>query len=143
MKLNSLYHGEISYREEDIILFPFGIPGFESLRKFIISPIEGNDEFFILQSLEDNEIGLIVTNPFIFLKEYEVNLPEHIITNLNIKSPEEVIIYTTVSLNSNIENITSNFKAPIIINNKEKLGEQYIKDGGDYSLKHPLFKGVI
>jgi flagellar assembly factor FliW len=38
-----------------------------------------------------------------------------------------------------VEHITTNLKAPIIINIKQKLGEQIILDNDKYKIKHPLF----
>ena len=140
MKLLSKYHGAINYEEKDIINFPAGIPGFEKLKKFIISGISGSPEFSILHSIEDTQVGLIITSPFIFKKDYEIDLPDYITSNLGIEKPEQVTIYTTVTLSSSIENITSNFSAPIIINEELKLGEQYIMDGGKYAVRYPLFK---
>jgi flagellar assembly factor FliW len=140
LKLLSKYHGEINFQDEDIICFPYGLPGFEKLKKFIIVSIEGNEEFSILQSIEDGEVGLIITNPFIFNKNYEVEIPDFITVNLKIETPEQVTIYTTVTLNSCIDNITSNLKAPIIINKDKKLGEQYIMEAQKYAVRYPLFK---
>lgn len=140
MKLLSKYHGEINYEEKDIIIFPAGLPGFEKLRKFIIFSVEGSPEFSILHSIEDTQAGLIITSPFIFKKDYEIDLPDYITSNLSIEKPEQVNIYTTVTLSSRVENITSNFRAPIIINEELKLGEQYIMDGGKYAVCYPLFK---
>jgi Uncharacterized protein conserved in bacteria len=140
LKLLSKYHGEINYEEEDIMKFPFGLPGFEKLRKFIIFSITESPEFSILHSIEDEEVGLVITNPFIFKPDYEIDLPDYIKVNLKIESPEQVFVYTTVTLNSCIDNISSNLKAPIIINNDFKLGEQYIMEGTKYQIRYPLFK---
>lgn len=142
MKLLSRYHGEINYEEKDIIDFQFGIPGFEKLKKFIVIPIQGSPEFSVLHSIEDTEVGLIITCPFIFDKDYEVDLPDFITENLRIEKPEQVALYTTVTLSSSVEKITSNFRAPIVINKVLQFGEQYIMDGGKYDIHYPLFKEV-
>lgn len=139
MKLNTKYHGVKEYKQEDIITFNKGIPGFENLRKFILFNVEDNDIFSILHSIEDENIGLIVVSPFNVDKGYEFNLDEEIVSSLKIKKPSDVVVLNTVTLNSDINNITVNFKAPIVINMELKLGEQVILDNEKYQVKHQLF----
>jgi flagellar assembly factor FliW len=140
MKLNTKYHGNIDYREEDIITFPKGLPGFENLRNFILIPLEENSIFTILHSTEDKGVGLVLVSPFEVDKDYEFKISDEKIIDLRIKKTEEVLTLNTVTLRSNIKEITTNLKAPIIINIKEKLGEQIILDNEKYKVKHPLFK---
>lgn len=138
MKLNTKYHGTIEYEKKDIIHFEKGILGFEKLREFVLFPAENNNFFSILHSTEDKDIGFVVASPFEILKSYELNLKDSIIKKLKISKEDDVLILNIVTLNSEIENITVNLKAPIIINIKEKLGEQIVLDNNKYSIKHPL-----
>lgn len=141
MDLNSKYHEKIEYNEEEVITFSKGLPGFEQLKKFIIFKLEDNEDFNVLHSLENNEIGFVVTTPFSIVNNYEFKLTEEILKELEIKDEKEVLVLNTVTLNSDISKITVNLKAPIIINIKSKLGAQIILDNEKYSIKHPLVKG--
>lgn len=140
MVFNSKVHGEILYEEENIITFNKGILGFDELKKFILVDLEEYEPFKLLHSLEDDEIGLIVTSPYDFFEDYEIKLNEETIGNLSIKSPEEVMIITTITLNSDIKKITTNLQGPIIVNNSNKLGEQIIIDNSKYKVKEPLVR---
>lgn len=143
MKINTKYHGEIEYEEKDIITFKKGLPGLEGLKKFILFPVEDNEMFSILHSIEDENTGLVVTSPFNVLNDYEFKLDEEKMKELQIESHENVIVLNTVTLSSTVENITINLKAPIIINIKMKLGEQIILDNSNYLIKYPAFKGGV
>ncbi|MBP2033817.1 flagellar assembly factor FliW [Clostridium algifaecis] len=143
MKLNTKYHGTLSYEKEDIITFKKGIPGFENLKKFIMAPAEENNLFYILHSIEDVNIGIVVVSPFNVLKDYEFDLNDDKISELNIKSQNDIIVVNTVRLSSKVENITVNLKAPIIINKNESIGEQLILDNSNYPIKYPLIKGEV
>lgn len=143
MKINTKYHGILNYEKEDIITFKKGIPGFENLKKFIMVPAEENNLFYILHSIEDVNIGIVVVSPFNVLKDYEFDLNDDKISELNIKNQKDIIVINTVKLSSKVENITVNLKAPIIINKNENIGEQLILDKDDYPIKYPLFKGEI
>lgn len=140
MEVETKYHGIVNFEKKEIIKFNKGLPGFESLKNFILLSVDGSDIFKILHSIEDEEIGLIVVSPFEFVKEYEVELSDEFIDRLSIKKQEDVLILNTVTLNSNISKITANLRAPIIINIKEALGEQIILEDENFSIKYPLIR---
>jgi flagellar assembly factor FliW len=139
MKLNTKYHGIREYNQDDIITFKKALPGFEALKTFILFPVEENELFSILHSIENEEIGLVVMSPFSLVKDYEFKLSEDKVMELGIESPQEVLVLNTVTMGTKVEDITTNLKAPIIINIKEKLGEQLILDNDSYKIKCPLF----
>jgi flagellar assembly factor FliW len=140
MEINTKYHGIIEYNEDEVITFKKGIPGFQSLSRFIMFPLKENEEFNILHSVEDENVGFIVISPFIVEKDYEIKLSERIIDELKIADTTQVMIVNTVTLHSEIKECTTNLQAPIIINTTHRLGEQIIIDNGKYNIKHPLFK---
>ncbi len=141
MKLNTKYHGICQYEEKDIIDFNKGLPGFEDLKKFILFPVEDNEMFSVLHSVENVEVGFVVVSPFNVLKDYEIKLDDETIKKMKIKKPEDVLVVNTLTLSSKIEDITVNLRAPIIINIKDKTGAQLILSNESYLVKYPLFKG--
>ncbi|KAA8678167.1 flagellar assembly protein FliW [Clostridium sp. WLY-B-L2] len=140
MELKTKYHGVKHYDEKDIITFKKGIPGLEHLKKYIIFPAEENEMFYVLQSIEDLAIGIILVSPFNVVGGYEFKLDEDKRQELGIRSYEDMLVLNTVTLSSKIENITANLKAPLIININKKIGEQIILDNSDYPIKYPLFE---
>ncbi|MFT8348022.1 flagellar assembly protein FliW [Clostridium saccharoperbutylacetonicum] len=140
MKYMSKVHGEITYEDKDIITFKKGVLGFDQLRKFFLVDLKDTEPFKLLHSLEDEEVGFIVTSPYEFFDDYEINLNNEATTNLNIQSSREVMILTTITLNSEVKKITTNLQGPIIINISNNLGEQIIVDNSKYKVKEPLIK---
>jgi len=140
MKFETKYHGTLEFNENEIIYFKKGLPGFEELKKFVVLSVEDNEFFNILHSVENSEVGFIVVSPFYVVKDYEFNLNEYKLKDLKIKDYNQVSVYNTVTLNSDIKKITVNLRAPIIINVEEKLGEQVILNSSKYLVKHPLIK---
>ena len=127
-------------KANNIITFNNGLPGFESLKTYVLEDIDGSEPFKLLKSTDDENIGFVTIVPFDFKVDYEVKLTEAVINSLKIEVPEDVLILNTVTLNSDIKKITTNLKAPIIINLKNNLGYQMILDRENYSIKHPLIK---
>lgn len=136
----SKIHGKLEYDEKDIIISKKGILGFDNIEKFILVELEEYQPFKLLQSLEDHEIALIVTSPFEVCNEYEVNLSKGIQKRLKIDDEKDVLLLTTVTLNSEPRKITTNLKAPIVINRKLNLAEQIVIDDSKYKVKHPLLR---
>lgn len=143
MQLTTKYHGVREYKKEDIIKFPKGICGFYDLKEFILFPVEENDIFSVLHSIEDSSFGLVVISPFIVEKDYEFKLSDKNIKQLKINTQKDVLVLSTITLNSDIKKITTNLRAPIIININERLGEQIILNNEKYLIKHPVFKEEI
>ena len=98
------------------------------------------DFFKILQSVDEPEVGFIVISPFEVENNYEINLNNEVINTLKIKEANNVLLYSLVTLNSKIEDITVNLKAPIVININNKKAQQFIIDKEKYKIKHPLVK---
>lgn len=122
------------------ILFKKGMPGLTSYTKFSLETIEEMEPFKLLKSKENKELGIVVVSPFYIDEKYEINLSDELLKELDIKSPKEVSLYTTVTLNSDVKKCTTNLKAPIVVNNSNGLGEQIILQNDKYKIKHPIAK---
>ena len=140
MEILSPVHGKITYDEDEIIIFEKSIPGFNDVKRFILKEIEGSS-FKLLQSIDDVTVGFVVISPFEVEENYEINLSEEVIKTLEIKEATDVLLYSLVTLNSKVEKITVNLKAPVVINVNNKKAEQFIIDKEKYKIKHPLMKG--
>lgn len=121
------------------VRFNKGIPGFDTLRDFTIKDLEGSDKFKILEA-EESEISFVTVNPFDIYSEYEVNLNDETIKELQIEKPEDVLILSIITLGKTLETSTLNLKAPIVINIKNNLGKQFIMQNEKYETKHPLIR---
>ena len=112
MEILSPVHGKITYDEDEIIIFEKSIPGFNDIKWFILKEIEGSS-FKLLQSIDDVTVGFVVISPFQVEEDYEINLSEEVIKTLEIKEATDVLLYSLVTLNSKVEKITVNLKAPV------------------------------
>ncbi|MBU5314807.1 flagellar assembly protein FliW [Clostridium bornimense] len=122
------------------IFFQDGLLGLEEYKTYVIEEIEENGVFYLLQNLEDEQLGIIVTNPFIFKEDYEIKLDDKLIEELEIKKEDEVLVVNTVTLGKNREDFTSNLMAPLIINVANSRGKQVILNDSKYKIKEKIFK---
>lgn len=137
MLLNTKHFGEININEEQIITFSDGIPGFESLTKYSIIQTQDPDSAFCwMQSTENAELAFALVNPFMIKADYEFELTQEKLDMLNIRAPEEVVVYAIVVIPEDVSKASMNLKAPIIINSTTKKGAQIIIDNSKYEIRN-------
>ncbi|ETT87874.1 flagellar assembly protein FliW [Viridibacillus sp. FSL R5-0477] len=139
MNIKTKFLGSVEIKEEDIIKFEEGIPGFEGAKKFIILPLEKESPFAILQSIEQVEVGFVVAFPFLFKKNYAFDLPKSDKVSLKAEVESDIVTYSIVTLKDPFDSSTLNLLAPVLINIKEKIGKQIVlQENGEYALRHPI-----
>ncbi|MDD9271801.1 flagellar assembly protein FliW [Paenibacillus sp. GCM10023248] len=138
MQISTLFFGELEVHESEIFTFPQGVPGFEGLTKFTLVQPEDSAPFSYIQSIEESGLSFLVTDPFLFFKEYDIHLPESLQEELKIENPGDVLVWSVVTVNKDFTKITLNLLAPIIWNVKEKLAKQIILHDSEYGIKHEI-----
>ncbi len=143
MKINTRYIGEVEYDEKEIITFPEAILGFDDLSKYIlVGSISDEFPFLWLQSVEDENIAFILTNPFLFVEDYDFSISDAAVKLLKTDKVEDIEVLTMIVIPEDVSKITTNLKSPIIINVDKRIATQVVLDE-DYSLKHSIFdKGM-
>lgn len=129
---------EWSFTDGEVFTFAKGIPGFEQDTKYVF--YKHDENFYLLQSVENEELAFIVANPFAFFMDYEFELPLQDREELMISDYSEVSVCTIVTWGDDLANVTANLMAPIILNVKKCLGKQVVLVNSGYTTKHPLLK---
>lgn len=118
-------------------VFPKGIPGFEELTQFIVVDIPGSP-FSQLQSIQEEQISLLITDPFIFYPNYEFDLQPSIIEELELGN--NFLIRNIVTTKNKITDSTINLLAPIILNLDNNQARQVILQSTEYLTRHQLWR---
>jgi len=137
MKVDTKALGFIDVDEKQKILLPQGLFGFEDYRDYVIFDAE-HQPFYWLQSVKEQEIAFILINPFLFRKDYEVNISEDEQKNIGITSPEDALIYVIVTIPPDGSPMTANLQGPIVINEKNMTGMQAILTESKWRTKHDI-----
>ena len=111
--------------EERVVHFPRGLIGFETYQRFTLLQIKDNSPFLILQSLEEPDFGILVTDPYMFLSNYEIKVNDSEQKLLGIEDVRGLAVLVTVSIPSGRpEKTTLNLSGPIVINTNGRVGMQ-------------------
>ncbi|WP_207666908.1 flagellar assembly protein FliW [Desulfofundulus salinus] len=129
----------MAYERGKTLTFPAGLPGLPAdLTEFELVAAAEDSPFFFLQSLQDENTGFILVNPFAFFPDYEFDLPEEDARALGIKAPEEVAVFCIVNASRGLARATVNLLAPVVVNAATGTARQVVLVDERYSIRHPL-----
>jgi flagellar assembly factor FliW len=131
--------GSVELTEEDIVNFPEGLVGFNSLQKFVLLDDPNDEVFAWLQSCEEPGIAFPVLEPELFATGYNVSLTRHDLEALNLKDMTGSRAFTIVTIPNDATQMTANLKAPVIINVAERIGRQCVLQDSQLNIREPIF----
>jgi flagellar assembly factor FliW len=140
VKIKTVRFGELEVGSDEIISLPEGILGFPQLKQYcLVDP--GDDTLILwLQALEDSQIAFPVLEPKIFKRDYIVKLSAQELKQLKLDNINQSIVFTILTIPKDVTQMTSNLKAPIVINLKDQIGRQVVLQENEYTLKHLMFR---
>ena len=81
-----------------------------------------------------------MTMPFVFFPEYEFELDDDSQNKLGIKTQEDMLIYTLLTIpGGKVADMTANLMAPVVLNQNTMQARQIVLDKSRYTTKHRLF----
>ncbi len=119
------------------VIFKKGLPGLDNSKKFTLHQLEDNPFFYFLQSADEQEVGLILLDPFLVFPDYSVELSAAERDELEIEKREDVIVFTTVTVPTR-KRMTTNLAAPIVININKNLAKQIVIPERAAEMRTPL-----
>lgn len=125
--------GEQSINPDRMIDFPHGLIGYEDKRKFSLIQLKPGSPFFMLQSMEDPDLGLLVADPFGFFPAYQVRMGNAEQALLHVDNIAQLVVLVTVNIpHGKPERTALNLTGPIFINHEIRVGMQVPQADGGY-----------
>jgi flagellar assembly factor FliW len=134
--LKSTRFGDVEVADEDIVEFPSGLIGLAGTR-YALLPHGPEGAFWWLQSMEDADLALPVTDPWQFFSSYEVELSDSEAERIGVSDPSQARVLVTVRAGGAPEDFTANLRAPLVLS--EGRGHQVINEADDAPVRAPLF----
>ena len=141
MKITTKLFGEIEVDEDKLITFPQGIVGFPDLRDFLLvhdSESEGGIRW--MQSVQEPAFAMPVIDPLIVMPDYNPWIEDDLLGPLGDVKEENTLVLVTITVPHEIEKMTVNLKAPIVINGENRKANQIITDDEQYEVKFPIYQ---
>ncbi|SDC72579.1 MULTISPECIES: flagellar assembly protein FliW [unclassified Candidatus Frackibacter] len=138
MELKTTRFGKIEIDPDEVISFKQGLYGFKDNKEFILL-MDDETPFCWLQAIDNPDLAFVVTEPWNYCEDYEFDLDNEVKKELKIEEKQDVLVVNIVVVSDNLQDMTMNLKAPVIINKNEQIAKQIILDDDDYSVKYKLF----
>jgi len=137
MKVDTKAFGFIDVDEKQKVIIQQGLFGFEDYTNYVIFDAE-HQPFIWLQSIDTQEIAFILINPFLFRKDYEVNITNEEQAEIGLSSPENALIFVIVTIPQDGGPMTANLQGPIVVNKDNMKGMQAILSDSRWRTKHDI-----
>lgn len=116
--------GQIQTSQEEVIVFPQGLIGFEATRHWVIVPDPANSDVAWLQSLNEANVALPLISPRKFATNFKLQVSKRDLAPLAIRNSDRIFILSVVSKSG--KTLTMNLRSPIVINLTKRIACQVI-----------------
>lgn len=142
MVVQTKYFGELDLPEEKVITLERGLIGFDDYKRYTIlydNEKEERPAISWLQSMDEPGLALPVISPLLVKQDYNPVVEDELLKGIGELSEENLIILLTLTVPEDVEQMTTNLKAPIIINSDTRKGVQLIVENQDYDIKYRVY----
>ena len=132
--------GTLTIDPDKISTFPEGLIGFEDLTQFAIIDLEEYEPFQWLLSIDEPDITFPIISPLLVIDDYNPEISRAEAYNLGEFEDRDLLLYAVVTIRPEMQLVTANLKGPVIINQKQRLGQQIVLADERYSTNHEFMK---
>jgi len=137
VKIATKAYGLIEVDERQKIVFPGGLIGFEKHTDYLLLDAE-RQPFYWLQSMDLEQVAFVLVSPFLFRFDYEVNIGNEELAEIDIRSPEKALIFSIVTIPPDGNLITANLQGPLVINRDTRTGKQVVLPDARWKTRHDI-----
>jgi flagellar assembly factor FliW len=138
VKVVSATFGTVEIPEDKLISVPNGIIGFPDCRKYaLLDPSKGMSLFLWLQSIDEPELAFIVTDPLVFVPEYQIQGSEPALERINVVWRKPPALFSIVTVpHDDPERVSLNLLAPLLFFSDDNELHQIVLEKAEWPLKY-------
>lgn len=130
--------GAVEVDAARVISFGRGILGFPKYRDYVLIEPEADSTFYWLQSVDAADLAFVVTDPLLFVPDYQVPLREETRQELNLKDLAEANVLVIVNKVGDM--LTANLQGPLVIHAQTRAAAQIVISEKKYQTRHPIMQ---
>ncbi|MCR5691166.1 MAG: flagellar assembly protein FliW [Eubacterium sp.] len=141
MLVKTKYFGEVDLPEEKIVTFDRGLIGLNQYKRFTILYDSDKEEANIswFQSVDEPALAIPVIKPWLVKEDYNPVVEDELLSDLGDLTEENLVVLLTMTVPQELENMSVNLKAPLIINSDTRKGVQVAVENKDYEVKYKVY----
>lgn len=138
MMIPTARFGMVRIDPQRILTFPSGLPGFARLHRFALLWADAREIFWWMQAIEDPQVAFLVSDPALWVPDYEVAIDAAAQRVLGLADREDAAVLAVVSRQA--ERLTANLRSPLVINPAAGRAIQWLPAESPWSLQHELVR---
>ncbi len=128
MQVNTTRFGIIEVAEKELIKFPWGVPGFEELKSYVLLEYK-NGPFQWLQSVDEPAVAFVVCSPDFLGLVYTA--PDAKKKLIKLDKDDDLVFLNIVSFNREKGAIRFHIKSPLLFNVAARIGYQWTMEADE------------
>ncbi len=138
MNVQTTRFGTVDIDESRIITFPAGLLGFASYKRYVLLQPDEEGVFFWLQSLDAPDLAFVVTDPALWVEEYQATIRREQMEELGMSAAEEAQVFVIV--NKYDRSLTANLQGPLVVNLQNQKAMQLVLAEKKWSTRHEIVR---
>jgi len=136
MNVQTTRFGAVEVDDDRIISFPAGLLGFSSHKRFALLQPDEEGVFFWLQATDAPELAFVVTDPSLWVKDYEATIRREQMEELDLERLDEAQIFVIV--NKYDRSLTANLQGPLVVNVQNRQAMQLVLADKRWTTRHQI-----
>jgi flagellar assembly factor FliW len=124
MQIQTTRFGMVDVDESRLLEFPAGLLGFSSYKTFALLQPDENGVFFWLQSTESPDLAFVVTDPALWLPDFQANIRKEQMEELGLDEVSDAQVLVIV--NKRDQSLTANLQGPLVVNSSNRRALQLV-----------------
>jgi len=136
MLVETTRFGAVEVDEDRLIHFPDGLVGFSDRMRFALIATGEHSSFYWLQSVDTAALAFVVTDPRLFVADYQVALRAEDAQRLDAEEGQALQLFVIVNKVEQL--LTGNLQGPLVVNPANLHAVQLVLSEKRYTTRHPL-----
>lgn len=136
MHVETTRFGNVEVDDARIINFPAGLLGFANFKRFALLQPDDDAVFFWLQSIDTPELAFVVTDPSLWVQDYEATIRREQMEELQMQALDDAQVLAIV--NRYDGTITANLQGPLVVNVRNQCAMQLVLADKRWTTRHEI-----
>lgn len=136
MNVQTTRFGTVEVDAERVITFETGLLGFADFQRYVLLQPDDDAVFFWLQSVDDPALAFVVTDPALWVADFEATIRREQMEELSLENIEDAQVFVIV--NRYDRSLTANLQGPIVVNSLSRRAVQLVLADRRWTTRHEI-----
>lgn len=138
MNVDTTRFGPVDVDESRIITLSAGLLGFSSYRRYALLQPDDEGVFFWFQSIESPQLAFVVTDPCLWVQDYEATIRREQMETLGLSKLDDAQVFVIVNKYGGA--LTANLQGPVVVNVHNREAMQLVLADKRWTTRHEIVR---